>query len=80
MEEMEMLAMEELRLEALFLGLRTKKGIHLKEFAEQYEYDLLAEKREVLAKLQEEGLLSIQNGYLIPTLDGLALADSLALI
>jgi oxygen-independent coproporphyrinogen-3 oxidase len=77
---MEMLAVEERRLEALFLGLRTKRGIHLKEFAERYEYDLLAEKKGALAKLQEEGLLSIQNGYLIPTRAGLALADSLALI
>lgn len=79
-EEMEMLPVEERRLEALFLGLRTKKGIHLREFAEQYEYDLLAEKKGILAKLQEEGLLSIQNGYLTPTRAGLALADSLALI
>jgi len=79
-EETEILAVEERRLEALFLGLRTKRGIYLREFAEQYEYDLLAEKKETLAKLQVEGFLSIENGYLIPTRAGLAVADSLALI
>ena len=32
--------MEQLRLEAFYLGLRTKKGIFLKDFENQYHYDL----------------------------------------
>jgi coproporphyrinogen III oxidase-like Fe-S oxidoreductase len=67
-------------LEALYLGLRTKKGVSLHDFKKRYQYDLFAEKREMLNKLQEEGLISIQDGRLSPTQAGLAVADSLALI
>ena len=79
-EGTEILTMEQLGLEALFLGLRTKKGVYLKEFVEQYGCDLAVEKREVLDRLQEEGLVAINEGYLVPTRAGLAVADSLALI
>jgi oxygen-independent coproporphyrinogen-3 oxidase len=79
-EETETLTMEQLRLEALYLGLRTKKGVSLYDFKNQYHYDLLTEKKEMLDKLQKEGLVSIRNGYLSPTPTGLAVADSLALI
>ena len=79
-EETEILTMEQLRLEALSLGLRTKEGIRLQDFANQYHLDLLIEKKMILAKLQEEGLISIQDGCLHPTLTGLAVADSLSLI
>jgi len=79
-EGTEILTMEQLGLEALFLGLRTKKGIYLKEFVEQYGCDLAVEKREVLDRLQEEGLVAINEGYLVPTRAGLAVADGLALI
>ena len=72
--------MEQLRLEALFLGLRTKKGVCLKEFSEQYGCDLAVEKREVLNRLQEEGLVAINEGNLVPTRAGLAIADNLAMI
>lgn len=79
-EETEILTMEQLRLEALYLGLRTKKGVSLYDFKNQYHYDLFAEKKEMLDKLQEEGLVSIRDGRLYPTQAGLAVADSLALI
>jgi len=79
-QEAETLTMEQLRLEALFLGLRTKKGVCLKEFSEQYGCDLAVEKREVLNRLQEEGLVAINEGNLVPTRAGLAVADGLALI
>ena len=79
-EETETLTMEQLRLEALYLGLRTKKGVSLHDFKNQYQYDLFAEKKEILNKLQEEGLISIRDGRLYPTQTGLAVADSLALI
>jgi oxygen-independent coproporphyrinogen-3 oxidase len=79
-EEKEILTMDQMRLEALYLGLRTKKGVSLHDFKTRYRYDLFAEKREILNKLQEEGLISIQDGRLYPTQAGLAVADSLAVI
>jgi len=79
-EEAETLAIEQLRLEALYLGLRTRKGLYLEEFKNQYHCDLLTEKKKMLDKLEEEGFISIQNGYLYPTQIGLAVADSLSLI
>jgi len=79
-EETEILTMEQLRLESLYLGLRTKKGVSLYDFKNRYQYDLFAEKKEMIDKLREEGLISIQDGRLSPTQTGLAVADSLALI
>jgi oxygen-independent coproporphyrinogen III oxidase len=79
-EETETLTMDQLRLEALYLGLRTKKGISLSDFKNRYFYDLSIQKERILTKLEEEGLVSIRDGYLYPTPAGLAVADSLSLI
>ena len=79
-EETETLTMEQLRLEALYLGLRTKRGISLQDFKNQYHYDLSTEKKEILSKLEREGFISIQDGCLCPTQNGFAVADSLSLI
>jgi oxygen-independent coproporphyrinogen-3 oxidase len=76
----ELLSDEQLRLEALFLGLRTRRGIHLADFKRRYGQDLLAEKGEILRKLTEAALVEIRDGFLIPTRAGMAIADSLALI
>ena len=79
-EETEILTMDQLRLEALYLGIRTKKGVHFQDFKNSYDYDFFTEKRKMLDKLQEEGFISIENGHLHPTPAGLAIADSLSLI
>jgi oxygen-independent coproporphyrinogen-3 oxidase len=79
-EASEILTMEQLQLEALYLGLRTMKGIHLRDYAARYRYDLLTQKADRLAVLQDEGFVAIEDGYLHPTRAGLAVADSLALI
>ncbi len=79
-EETETLTTEQLRLEALYLGLRTKNGICLEDFKKRFHYDLSKEKGKILGKLKEEGLISIHHGRLCPTPTGLAVADSLALI
>jgi oxygen-independent coproporphyrinogen-3 oxidase len=79
-EASEGLTMEQLQLEALYLGLRTKKGIHLKDYAARYCLDLLAQKGDRLTTLQGAGLIAMEDGYLYPTRTGLAVADSLALI
>ena len=47
-EETETLTMEQLRLEGLYLGLRTKKGVYLEDFKNQYDCDLFAEKKKML--------------------------------
>jgi oxygen-independent coproporphyrinogen-3 oxidase len=79
-EASEGLTMEQLQLEALYLGLRTKRGIHLKDYAARYCLDLLARKGDRLTTLQDEGLIAIEDGHLYPTRAGLAVADGLALI
>jgi oxygen-independent coproporphyrinogen III oxidase len=76
----ETLTEEDLRLEALFLGLRTKKGIRLADFKRHYGCDLLQEKAAMISALEKEGLVEIENDCLKPTRAGLAVADSLALL
>jgi len=76
----EMLDGEQLYLEALFLGLRTKRGIHLEMFSRRYGHDLIEEKGDILARLVKEGFVETKNGYLQPTRKGLAVADTLATI
>ena len=71
---------EQLRLEALFLGFRTRRGIHLENFKRRHGQDLLVEKGEILRKLTEDSLVEIRDGFLMPTRAGMAVADSLALI
>lgn len=80
LEAAETLTEEELRLEALFLGLRTRKGINLRHYSHCYGDNLLTEKIGPITLLKKKGLVEIKNGFLRPTLAGLAVADSLALI
>jgi oxygen-independent coproporphyrinogen III oxidase len=79
-EGSEILTGEQLWLEALYLGLRTTKGIDLGEFAKKYGRDLLREKAESLRAMEREGLVTIADNYLRPTLAGLAVSDSLPLL
>jgi oxygen-independent coproporphyrinogen-3 oxidase len=76
----EMLNREQLYMEALFLGLRTKKGIHLHNFYDKYGYDLVSEKDDALRRLAKAGFIEIKEGYLQPTRTGFVVADTLALI
>jgi len=79
-EEEEGLRSEQLRLETLFLGFRTAAGVNIDAFNRNFNTDLLREKAVMLKHLQQEGLVVIENGYIRPTLNGMALADQLALI
>jgi oxygen-independent coproporphyrinogen-3 oxidase len=76
----ETLTDEQLRLEALFLGFRMRRGIDLEDFRRRYGMDLLAAKGDTIGRLSREGLLESCGGFLRPTRRGLAVADSLALI
>jgi oxygen-independent coproporphyrinogen-3 oxidase len=79
-ESKEILSDEQLRLAALFLGFRMRRGICLETFKIRYGRDLLADKRDIVERLSGEGLVEIQDGFLRPTRAGMAVADSLALI
>ena len=79
-ENTETLSAEQLQLEALFLGLRTKAGIDLKHYKTKYGIDLLVDKKTIIDALIKNKLVELKNGFLRPTCAGMAIADSLALI
>lgn len=79
-ENTEILSAEQLQLEALFLGLRTKTGIDLKLYKTRYGADLLKDKKTIIDTLIKNKFVELKNGFLRPTRAGIAVADSLALI
>ncbi len=79
-EDSETLSSEQLQLEALFLGLRTKAGIDLKLYKTKYGADLLKDKKTIIDALIKNKFVELKNGFLRPTREGMAIADSLALI
>jgi oxygen-independent coproporphyrinogen-3 oxidase len=79
-ENEEILSAEQLQLEALFLGLRTKAGIDLKLYKIRYNADLLEDKKTIIESLIKNKLVEVKNGFLRPTRSGMAVADSVALI
>lgn len=74
----EELTASDLALEALMLGFRTAAGIDSGHFQKRYGIDLVERNAGLIERLESEGLLRIENSRLIPTLEGLAVADSLA--
>ena len=80
LDNIEILTPEQLRTEAFFLGLRTAGGINLNDFSKDHGENFLQERRKIFQKLEEEGLIVVQEGHLRPTREGLAVADRLALI
>ncbi len=79
-ESEEILSAEQLKLEALFLGLRTKDGVDLKLYKIRYGIDLLEDKKTIIESLIKNKLVEVKDGFLMSTLSGMAVADSLALI
>jgi oxygen-independent coproporphyrinogen-3 oxidase len=79
-ESEEILTAEQLKLETLFLALRTKEGINLNDYQKRFRTDLLEEKKMVIESLINNKLLELKKGFLRPTLAGMAVADILALI
>jgi oxygen-independent coproporphyrinogen-3 oxidase len=67
-------------LEALMTGLRTYAGVNLPALRSRWGVDLLATDAVLIDRLQSEGLLALADDRLVPTLEGLALADSIAAI
>jgi oxygen-independent coproporphyrinogen-3 oxidase len=64
--------------EIILLGLRTRDGFSLETLRKECGIDLLAQKSAVIHDALSSGLLLHTAGRLHPTLNGLALADSLA--
>jgi putative oxygen-independent coproporphyrinogen III oxidase len=69
---------EQLALEALMLGLRTYAGVDLAEIGERWGIDLLAPNAPFLEELAAAGRITREGSRIAPTLEGLAVADSLA--
>ncbi len=74
----ETLTAADLALEEVMLALRTAAGIDLAGFRRRHGFDLAARNRHLIASLVATGRLAERNGRLVPTLAGLAVADSLA--
>lgn len=74
----EELTRHDVALEALMLGLRTTEGIDLRQFRERFGVDLEQGNKKRLDLLREKSLLLSEGGRLVPSLQGLAIADSLA--
>jgi len=65
-------------LEELMMGLRMPRGVELAAIEIRYGVDLLDANRSRLKRWQSEGVVRLADGFLVPTLSGLLLADRLA--
>jgi coproporphyrinogen III oxidase-like Fe-S oxidoreductase len=74
----EELGRRELALEEVMLSLRTAAGLDLAGFRRRHGFDLAARNRPLIADLAARGLLARRGERLAPSLDGMAVADSLA--
>jgi len=72
------LGRRELALEELMLSLRTAAGLDLDGFHRRHACDLAARNRSLIEDLAARGLLAETGGRLVPSLEGLAVADALA--
>lgn len=77
-EESETLEPAALALEALLTGLRTYAGVDLGRIRERFGVDLQPGNRALLERLTGERLVALEGERVVPTLDGLAVADGLA--
>ena len=59
-------------------GLRTYEGVDLQRLRARWGVELLDQNRALIARLESEGLASLESDRLVPSLDGLAVAESLA--
>ncbi|HUP23738.1 MAG TPA: radical SAM family heme chaperone HemW [Thermoanaerobaculia bacterium] len=75
----EQLDAAKLRLEALMLGLRTTEGVDLERLRRDLAWDLLAIHGDLVATFEQSGLVMVRGHRLAPTVEGMAVADGLAL-
>lgn len=75
-EDKEILAMEQLMMENIYLGLRTIQGIDLIEFNQRFGLDFLHTFDRIIGDLEKQGLLRMTQNYCALTRKGLAYLDS----
>jgi oxygen-independent coproporphyrinogen-3 oxidase len=68
----------QLALEELMLGFRTYAGVDLERVRERYGIDLLARNAAFVEQLAADSRVTVEGSRVVPTLAGLAIADSLA--
>ncbi len=78
LEGSETLGDSDLALETIMLALRTAEGIDLARFEQRFGLDLVARNQARIERAIDGGLLRQEDGRLVPTLEGLAVADGLA--
>jgi oxygen-independent coproporphyrinogen-3 oxidase len=75
-EDQETLDARALVLESLMTGLRTYVGVDLGAVGERRGIDLIGLNAELIERLSTTGLASFDGSRVVPTLDGLAVADA----
>ncbi len=73
-EEQEELTEEQVQLEIISLGLRTRAGLDLSRLGDSLNLE------KTLSRLVEAQLVSVTNNHMVPTLKGFLLADRLPLL
>lgn len=74
----EILTPEQRLIEALFTGLRIKRGIHLPTLRDRFGLDLAKQRAKHLEEFEKSGLGSVTNDHLVLTFRGRMLADEIA--
>ena len=77
-EGRETLGPEQLAMESVLLGLRTRRGVDTRELEQRFGLDLLSSRGEELEHLSRQQLIRVEDGFVRPTLSGLMIADDLA--
>ena len=67
-----------LALESLMLGLRRYSGVDLSQLRDRWSVELLRDNASLLERHESAGLVSLSGQRLIPSIAGLAVADSVA--
>ncbi len=73
----EQLSSQKIIEEAIFLGLRLRQGIDLEKFKKLYDFDLLENHKKTIEKYIDYGFMTLDNGYLKLTIDGVLLSNSI---
>jgi oxygen-independent coproporphyrinogen III oxidase len=66
---------DDLRAEALFLGMRMMRGVDLREYSETYGVDLRAERRDELDRFREAGLVEFDGDLIRLTRNGALMSN-----